>query len=87
MSTEYVLQYDVYPGFSILLYYNYTPETPDVMYLPNGDPGYPGEAAELEVTHAYMRIGEAMHDLVPDIDEHALDALVKYIEANHQEDF
>lgn len=27
----------------------YTPATPDVMYLPNGDPGYPGDPAELEI--------------------------------------
>ena len=25
----------------------YTPETPDVHYLPNGDPGYPGDPCEM----------------------------------------
>ena len=35
--------------------FDYTPGTPDVMYLPNGDPGYPGEAPELEVTRVYAR--------------------------------
>ena len=30
----------------------YTPGTPDVMYLSNGDPGYPGDPAELEVLSA-----------------------------------
>ena len=29
--------------------YQYSPGTPDVMYLPNGDPGYPGDPAELEI--------------------------------------
>lgn len=29
--------------------YKYSPGTPDVMYLPNGDPGYPGDPAELEI--------------------------------------
>jgi hypothetical protein len=27
---------------------NFTPSTPDVFYLRNGDPGYPGDPAELE---------------------------------------
>ena len=26
----------------------YSPGTPDVMYLPNGDPGYPGDPPEVE---------------------------------------
>lgn len=28
----------------------YAPGTPDVMYLPNGDPGYPGDPEEFEIT-------------------------------------
>lgn len=28
----------------------YAPGTPDVMYLPNGDPGYPGDPEEFETT-------------------------------------
>jgi hypothetical protein len=35
--------------------FDYSPGTEDVMYLPNGDPGYPGEAPELEVTRVYAR--------------------------------
>lgn len=27
---------------------SYTPGTPDVMYLPNGDPGHPGDDEECE---------------------------------------
>ena len=30
--------------------YTYTPGTPDVMYMPNGDPGYPGDPPEFEIT-------------------------------------
>jgi hypothetical protein len=26
-----------------------TPSTPDVWYLPNGDPGYPGDPGEIEI--------------------------------------
>jgi len=29
---------------------HYSPGTPDVFYLPNGDPGYPGDPAELDIT-------------------------------------
>lgn len=29
--------------------FNYRPGTPDVLTLPNGDPGYPGDPAELEI--------------------------------------
>lgn len=29
--------------------YAYSPGTRDVMYLPNGDPGYPGDPAEFEI--------------------------------------
>jgi hypothetical protein len=31
----------------------YRPGTPDVMYLRNGDPGYPGDPAEIEVIEVY----------------------------------
>jgi len=34
---------------------DYSPATPDVWYLPNGDPGYPGESEEFEISSvAYM---------------------------------
>lgn len=29
--------------------FDYWPATPDVMYLPNGDPGYPGDPAEVDI--------------------------------------
>lgn len=29
--------------------YSYSPSTPDVMYLSNGDPGYPGDPEECEI--------------------------------------
>ena len=31
---------------------DYAPGTPDVMYMSNGDPGYPGDGPELEVLRA-----------------------------------
>jgi len=30
--------------------WDYSPSTPDVMYLRNGDPGYPGDPEEMEIT-------------------------------------
>lgn len=36
-------------GISFDAVVSYTPGTPDVWYLPNGDPGYPGDPAELEI--------------------------------------
>lgn len=50
MSYESKVSYEV----ELLAEFNYTPGTPDVHYLPNGDPGYPGEAPELEVTSVWM---------------------------------
>jgi hypothetical protein len=29
--------------------FNFHPETPDVYYLSNGDPGYPGDPAEVDI--------------------------------------
>lgn len=34
--------------------YDYTSETPDVPYLRNGDPGYPGDPAEVEIEEVYL---------------------------------
>jgi len=38
------------PEIEVEVEFDYTPETPDVWYLPNGDPGYPGTDAEVDVT-------------------------------------
>ena len=35
---------------------DYSPGTPDVMYLPNGDPGYPGDPEEFAVTLIELRV-------------------------------
>lgn len=35
----------------------YHPATPDVMYLPNGDPGYPGDPAEFNMDAIYLLLG------------------------------
>jgi len=33
--------------------YDYSPGTPDVMYMPNGDPGSPGDPAELTINSVH----------------------------------
>lgn len=40
--------------------FEYSPGTPDVMYLPNGDPGYPGDPPELSLESVFIeRSGSA----------------------------
>lgn len=34
--------------------FDYSPGSPDVMYLANGDPGYPGDPEEFEVTQVEL---------------------------------
>lgn len=37
--------------------YDYSPGTPDVHYLPNGDPGYPGDPEEFTVNKVFIFVG------------------------------
>ena len=63
---------------------DYRPGTPDVMYLRNGDPGYPGDPPELEVeavwcngvdvTKAFDFGGEALRDALVEKAREAYDA-------------
>lgn len=46
----------------------YAPATRDVMYLPNGDPGYPGDPAELDILSAKVG-GVDITALVPENDD------------------
>jgi hypothetical protein len=34
--------------------YSYSPGRPGKMYMPNGDPGYPEEPAEIEILNVYL---------------------------------
>jgi hypothetical protein len=43
-------------GHTLRFTADYSPGTPDVMYLPNGDPGYPGDPEEFEVTQIELRV-------------------------------
>jgi len=39
--------------YDITIEFTYSPGTPDVRYLPNGDPGYPGDPPEVEIVSVY----------------------------------
>lgn len=46
-------------GLKMEVFYDYTPEEPMVWTLPNGDPGHPGSAAQIDiidVTHGGLSI-------------------------------
>jgi hypothetical protein len=43
-------------GFEVEIHFSASPGTPDVMYLPNGDPGYPGDPPELEVGDIWLLV-------------------------------
>lgn len=44
-------------GVDVVVAYRYTPGTPDVFYMRNGDPGHPGDPAEVEIRSVY-RFGD-----------------------------
>lgn len=55
-----------YIGLIFDIEYNYTPGTPDVLHLPNGDPGYPGDPPEVELGNVYLtRVISEAHDRQP----------------------
>ena len=49
--SNYEISYkDMYVFLDIIIEGDATSGTPDVYYLPNGDPGYPGDPGEFEIT-------------------------------------
>lgn len=48
-SVDVILDLGVLGEQELCVEYEYSPSTPDVMYLPNGDPGYPGDPEEFEI--------------------------------------
>ena len=62
--------------------FSYSPGTPDVWYLPNGDPGYPGDPAEIDIISIELWGVE----LIKGIDEDALEKFYRYLE-DHIEDY
>lgn len=67
---------------------NFIPSTPDVWYLRNGDPGYPGTDAEMDAIEAHDSKGEIV-ELTEAETEKAQDALFQAaseLEQDFQED-
>lgn len=56
MSIVGKLKIQVGTNAELQIDYTWSPGTPDVYYLPNGDPGYPGDPEELEWS-ASLRVG------------------------------
>src|SRR5689334_1290896 len=58
---------------------NYWGGSPDVMYLSNGDPGYPGDPPEAEITSVTWDLGKNEpgdgKDLMPLVGDDAMKAL------------
>ena len=52
-----------YQGLDYKVSGTYTPGTPDVFYLSNGDPGYPGDPAEVEFTSIIKHDGDLVLEL------------------------
>ena len=68
---------DLFVGVS-----NYRAGTPDVHYLPNGDPGYPGDPPEFEVVYAVDDGGRILDDTALDeFEEKHADLILAEIEA------
>jgi len=63
----------------IIVDYTYRARRPGKMYLPNGDPGYPDEPAEVEIMNVWF------HELciLQYLTDEALDALLDTITSNH----
>jgi hypothetical protein len=50
--------------------FDYYPGTPDVMYLSNGDPGYPGDPDEANITSVTLYLeGGTKYNMLPLIDD------------------
>jgi len=50
-------------GHELRVECDYSPPTPDVMYLSNGDPGYPGDPEEFYVTKVELKHGAEWIDI------------------------
>jgi len=49
LSLSQIVDLGILGEIEVEVEYSYTPGTPDVMYLSNGDPGHPGDPAEFEI--------------------------------------
>lgn len=59
--------------------YTYSPGRPGKMYMPNGDPGYPDEPAEVEILNAWLY----ELDVLQYLSDQSYDSLLDTISNNH----
>ena len=79
MSTEYTVTLYRSPEYGdeieITVKGDYTPGTEDVPYLRNGDPGYPGNPPEIEITSATRDYDGEEVELTEEETERALELI------------
>ena len=57
--------------------YTFSPATPDVFYLRNGDPGYPGDPAGADIEVVYRTDDKAKTDLSKKLSEETFERLIE----------
>jgi len=70
--TQRLIEIDSIPFF---VSYDYTKGTPDRLYMPNGDPGYPGDPAEVYLNSVLLEDWELLEYL----DKHTLERIEEII--------
>lgn len=63
--------------------YSYSPATPPVFYLRNGDPGYPGDDADVDIHKIAARPeGDDLYEILSESAiDNLIDAVIEYEEA------
>lgn len=61
--------------------FSFWPGRPGCMYLPNGDPGFPEEPAELEITSITVKLGSVSVDIFNHVSEDTVRLLEEEIES------
>jgi len=56
-------------GHELEVVYDYTPGRPGRAYMPNGDPGYPDDPPELEITAVYLNLPQVQLNLLDILDD------------------
>lgn len=86
MSHTYEFELKLNENFTLEIRYSYSPGTPDVWYLPNGDPGYPGDPEEISIDFVGLKVGETLVDITELLDELGLYGEINRIDRAIDED-
>ena len=71
MASSHNMDYDLEDFFTLSVDFNYTKGCDAVMYLSNGDPGYPAEPSEVEIE----RVCVGQIDITKEITSDGINAL------------